>query len=80
MQTCVSTISKSLIVDGKKIKSLNQWYNKKVSCLKKGKPQSYWDDGLAALSEKRNRQFRDIRNKVVRFIINWCLTALPTSW
>ena len=72
--TGVSTIGKSLIVDGKKIKSLNQWYNKKVSCLKKGKPQSYWDDGLAALSEKRNRQFRDIRNKVARFIINWCLT------
>ncbi|MGK7899397.1 MAG: RNA-guided endonuclease InsQ/TnpB family protein [Xenococcus sp. (in: cyanobacteria)] len=71
--TCVSTTGKSFIVDGKKIKSINQWYNKKVAARKKGKPQAYWDNELAALSEKRNRQFRDIRNKVARFIINWCL-------
>ncbi len=72
--TCVSTTGKSFIVNGKKIKSINQWYNKKVAALKKGKPQAYWDDELAALSEKRNRQFQDIRNKVARFIISWCLT------
>ncbi len=72
--TCVSTTGKSFIVNGKKIKSINQWYNKKVAALKKGKPQAYWDDELAALSEKRNRQFQDIRNKVARLIISWCLT------
>ena len=72
--TAVSTIGKSFIVDGKKVKSINQWYNKKVASIKKGKPQGYWDDELAALSEKRNRQFRDVRNKVARFIVNWCLT------
>ncbi len=71
--TGVSTIGKSFIIDGKKIKSMNQWYNKKVASLKKGKSQSYWDDELAALSEKRNRQFRDVRNKIARFVINWCL-------
>ncbi|MDJ0692107.1 MAG: transposase [Xenococcaceae cyanobacterium MO_188.B32] len=72
--TAVSTTGKSFIIDGKKIKSINQCYNKKVAALKKGKPQDYWDEELAALSEKRNRQFKDIRNKVARFIINWCLT------
>ncbi|MDJ0899725.1 MAG: transposase [Xenococcus sp. MO_188.B8] len=71
--TCVSTTGKSFIIDGKKIKAMNQWYNKKVAKLKKGKPQAYWDDELAALSEKRNRLFRDIRNKVARFMVNWCL-------
>ena len=71
--TGVSTTGKSFIIDGKKIKSMNQWYNKKVAQLKKSKPQAYWDDELASLSEKRNRQFRDIRNKIARFIINWCL-------
>jgi putative transposase len=69
----VSTTGKSFIIDGKKVKSMNQWYNKKVAEIKKGKAQNYWDLELAALSEKRNRQFRDIRNKVARFIINWCL-------
>ncbi len=70
----VSTTGKSFIIDGKKIKSINQWYNKKVAALKGGKPQAYWDDELAALSEKRNRQFKDVRNKVARFLISWCLT------
>ena len=72
--TAVSTTGKSFILDGKKIKSINQYYNKKVAQLKKGQPPGYWDDKLASLSEKRNRQFRDIRNKIARFIINWCLT------
>lgn len=72
--TAVSTIGNSFIIDGKKVKSINQWYNKKVAGLKKGKPQAYWDDQLAALSEKRNRVFKDLRNKVARFIVNWCLT------
>lgn len=72
--TAVSTIGKSFIIDGKKAKSINQWYNKKVALIKKGKSQGYWNNELAALSEKRNRQFKDVRNKVARFIINWCLT------
>ncbi len=72
--TGVSTIGKSFIIDGKKIKSINQYYNKKVAALKKGKSQGYWNDELAALSEKRNRQFKDLRNKVARFIVSWCLT------
>lgn len=72
--TGVSTTGKSFIIDGKKIKSMNQWYNKEVAKIKKGKAQNYWDEKLAALSEKRNRQFKDIRNKVARFVINWCLT------
>lgn len=71
--TGVSTTGKSFIIDGKKIKSINQLYNKKIASIKKGKAQNYWDDELAALSEKRNRQFKDIRNKVARFVISWCL-------
>ncbi len=71
--TCVSTTGKSFIIDGKKVKSQNQWYNQKVASIKKGKAQDYWDDELAFLTEKRNRQMRDNINKASRFIINWCL-------
>ncbi len=71
--TCVSNTGKSFIIDGKKVKSQNQWYNKRVSQIKKGKAQDYWDDKLADLTEKRNRQMRDNINKAARFIINWCL-------
>jgi putative transposase len=72
--TCVSNTGKSFIVDGRKVKSQNQWYNKQVAKLKTGKAQDYWDDQLAGLTEKRNRQMRDRINKAARFIINWCLS------
>ncbi|WP_168166530.1 RNA-guided endonuclease InsQ/TnpB family protein [Moorena producens] len=71
--TCVSNLGKSFIIDGKKVKSQNQWYNKRVAAIKKGKSQDYWDERLAFLTEKRNRQMRDNVNKVARFTVNWCL-------
>ena len=71
--TCVSNIGKSFIVDGRKVKSQNQWYNKQVSRLKKNKPQGFWSDELANITEKRNRVMRDGINKIARFVINWCL-------
>ncbi|NEP49752.1 MAG: IS200/IS605 family element transposase accessory protein TnpB [Moorea sp. SIO3C2] len=71
--TCVSTTGKSFILDGRKVKSQNQRYNKRVASIKNGKTQDYWDKELAGLTEKRNRQMRDNVNKGARFIINWCL-------
>lgn len=71
--TCVSIEGKSFIVDGRQVKSLNQRYNKLVAAIKSGKPQDYWDDQLATLIEKRNRQLRDAINKAARFVINRCL-------
>ncbi|MFP5269069.1 RNA-guided endonuclease InsQ/TnpB family protein [Coleofasciculus sp.] len=71
--TCVSNIETSFIVDGRKLKSLNQFYNKRVAELKKGKPQGFWNDELASYTEKRNRQMRDAVNKVARRVINYCL-------
>ncbi|WP_367267680.1 RNA-guided endonuclease TnpB family protein [Okeania sp. SIO2C9] len=71
--TCVSNVGKAFIVDGKKVKSQNQWYNKQVAKIKAGKPGDYWDDQLAAITEKRNRQMRDNVNKAARFVINWCI-------
>ncbi len=71
--TCVSNVGKAFIIDGRKIKSQNQWYNKQVAKIKQGKASDYWDDNLAAITEKRNRQMRDNINKAARFVINWCL-------
>ncbi len=71
--TCVSNIGKSFIIDGRQVKSQNQWYNKQVAKLKSGKAQDYWDEQLALTTEKRNRQMRDHVNKAARFVINWCL-------
>jgi IS605 OrfB family transposase len=71
--TCVSNVGTSLIVDGKHLKSLNQWYNKRVATLKANQPQGFWSKQLAAITEKRNRQMRDAVNKAARLVINRCL-------
>ncbi|WP_287238723.1 MULTISPECIES: hypothetical protein [unclassified Okeania] len=57
-----------MIIDGRKVKSLNQWYNKWVSTLKEGKPQGYSDEQLAHITEKRNRQMRDAVNKAAKMV------------
>ncbi|MDJ0675841.1 MAG: transposase [Calothrix sp. MO_167.B42] len=71
--SCISNVGTSFIVDGRKVKSLNQWYNKRISTLKEGKPQGYWDDQLAHITEKRNRQMRDALNKAARLVVDHCI-------
>ncbi|WP_366516630.1 transposase [Microcoleus sp. PH2017_20_SFW_D_A] len=70
--TCVSNANTSFIVDGKHLKSLNQWYNKRVAALMGGKPNGFWSHQLARLTEKRNRQMRDAVNKAAKTVINHC--------
>jgi len=62
----------SLSVDAL-VKSLNQWYNKRVATLKEGKPQGYWDGQLAQITEKRNRQMRDAVNNAAKLVVDRCI-------
>ncbi|NJL78509.1 MAG: IS200/IS605 family element transposase accessory protein TnpB [Richelia sp. SM2_1_7] len=71
--TCVSNVGTSFIVDGLHLKSLNQWYNKSVAKIKENKPQGFWSNRLAAITEKRNRQMRYAVNKAARIVINHCI-------
>lgn len=71
--TCVSNAGTSFIVDGLHLKSLNQWYNKRISVLKENQPQGFWSKQLALVTEKRNRQVREAVNKAARIVINHCL-------
>lgn len=71
--TCVSNIGTSFIVDGLEIKSINQWYNKRVATIKEGKDADFWNNRLAKITEKRNRQMRDAVNKAARQVIDYCL-------
>jgi lycopene cyclase CruP len=71
--TCVSNVGTSFIVDGLHLKSLNQWYNKRVAKLKENQPQGFWSNQLARITEKRNRQMRDAVNKAARIVLNHCI-------
>ncbi|WP_293063066.1 transposase [Okeania sp. SIO2B3] len=71
--SCVSNVGASFIIDGKYLKSKNQWYNKQIATIKEGKPQGFWSKKLACITEKRNRKMRDAVNKAARLVINHCL-------
>jgi len=71
--TGVSSLGTSFIIDGRHLKSVNRWYNKQVATLKEGKPQGFWSNQLAKITEKRNRQIRDAVNKAARLVITYCI-------
>ena len=74
--TCVTNTGKSFIVDGRKLKSINQFFNKQNAKLqsikdkqniKKQTKQQY------LISRKRKDRVDDYINKVCRYIINYCI-------
>ena len=71
--TCISNVETSFIVDGKHLKALNQWYNKRVATIKENKTQDFWCQLLNKITTKRNRQMRDAVNKAASIVINHCL-------
>lgn len=77
LATCVTNLGKSFIIDGKKLKSINQWYNKENARLqrikdKQGYKDKYTNKQLKNL-QKRNNKVNDYMNKASRKIINYCL-------
>jgi lycopene cyclase CruP len=71
--TCVSNAGTSSIVDGLRLKSLHQGYNKRVSTLKENQSQGFWSKRLTGITEKSNRQVRDAVNKAARLVLNHSL-------
>lgn len=71
--TGVSTQGKSFIIDGKKLKAMNQGYCRLVAKYKQGKSGFYSCSNLDRVQRKRNNQMRDAINKAARFIVNQCL-------
>lgn len=75
--TCVTSQGKSFIIDGRKLKSINQWYNKENKRLqrikdKQGYKTKYTNRQLKNVM-KRNNKINDYMNKASRLIIRYCL-------
>ena len=73
--TCVDSQAGGFIIDGKHLKALNQWYNKRVATIKEGKEQDFWCALLDRITGKRNRQMRDAVNKAARTVLNYCIES-----
>ena len=77
LATCVTSIGKSFIVDGKKLKSINQWFNKYNAKLQSIKDKQGYGKALTTRQKtiwnKRNNRVNDYLSKAARIIINYCL-------
>lgn len=74
--TCTTNNGKAFIVDGKKLKSINQWANKENSRLQGIKDKQKikgTTNCQKKLWSKRSNKVNDYLNKSVKVIINYCL-------
>lgn len=76
LATCVSSVSKPFIVDGRKLKSVNHHYNKRLAKfqaeLKKNRNR-YWSNQLQRLTDKRNARVSDYLHKATRIVVDKCV-------
>lgn len=75
--TAVSSEGKSFIIDGRKLKSVNQWFNKENARLQGIKDRQggkrRTTNRQKILADKRNRQVNDYMSKTARKIIDYCI-------
>ena len=75
--TCVTNTGKSFIIDGRKLKSINQFYNKQKARLQSIKDKQnikVQTKQQYLISRKRKNRINDYINKTCRYIINYCLS------
>ena len=74
--TCVTNTGKSFIIDGRKLKSINQFFNKqnaKLQSIKDKQNIKRKTKKQYLISRKRKNRVDDYINKTCRYIINYCL-------
>ena len=74
--TCVTNTGKSFIIDGRELKSINQFFNKqnaKLQSIKDKQNIKKLTKRQYLISNKRKNRVNDYINKTCRYIINYCL-------
>ena len=75
--TAVSNIGKSFIIDGKRLKSINQWFNKENTRLQSIKDKQHFGrkptNRQKAAARNRNNKVNDYMNKTARKVIDYCI-------
>ena len=74
--TCVTNAGASFIIDGRKLKSINQYYNKinaKLQGIKDKQKIERTTLRQKRITRKRNNRINDYLSKVARTIVNYCL-------
>lgn len=75
--TAVSSNGKSFIIDGRRLKSINQWFNKENARLQSIKDKQHFGKTTTnrqkAIARDRNNKVNDYMNKTARKIIDYCI-------
>ena len=74
--TCVTNSGASFIIDGRKLKSTNQYYNKinaKLQSIKDKQKIERTTLRQKRITRKRNNRINDYLSKAARTIVNYCL-------
>ena len=74
--TCVTNTGASFIIDGRKLKSINQYYNKTNATLQSIKDKQKIEHitlRQKRITRKRNNRIEDYLSKAARIILNYCL-------
>ena len=76
LATCIDTNGASFILDGKPLKSFNQWFNKenaRLQSIKDLQKIKGTTERQSRLAINRNAKVRDYLNKAARYVINHCI-------
>lgn len=77
LMTCVTSEGQSFIIDGKRLKAENQWYNKRIAHLQsikdKQKLQTKYTHQMQKITDKRYRYVMDYIHKSAKKVIDYCI-------
>ena len=75
--TAVSNSGKTFIIDGRKLKSINQWFNRENARLQSIKDKQHFGKKTTnrqkAIARDRNNKVNDYMSKVARKVIDYCV-------
>ena len=75
LATCVNTVNTDkFIINGKPLKSMNQFFNKKRATLMSYVGDKGNSNRTQKLTNKRNNKVKNYLHKASKYIINYCLT------
>lgn len=75
--TAVSSKGKSFIIDGRRLKSINQWFHKENARLQSVKDKQHFGKNTTnrqkEIARDRNNKVNDYMNKAARKVIDYCV-------
>ena len=76
--TAVTSNGRSFIIDGRRLKSINQWFNKENARLQSIKDKQHFGkkptNRQKAIARDRNNKVNDYMNKAARKVVDYCIT------